>query len=245
MPELPSSDDNHRRNDHGSHQAAAYHMIPGFLSSEGFYNRHFFTLTNEKVGRKLPHCMVASQSNYASCPAPLLNALPHHHKAAMASPTLTQSEGADHSDAVIGDDTHKEFHVAVALAPNGGRLGECSIPANRQVYGVLHDWALELSSRPAFAVEGTGSFGAGLCRELLAAGYSVVEINRPDRFTRRRLGKDDAIDAEAAARSFLTGTAKIASKGGTRLVEMIRLLKGIKTPPPIAGLEPSTKSRRS
>jgi transposase len=55
-----------------------------------------------------------------------------------------------------------------------------------------------------------------------------VEINRPDRSTRRRLGKDDAIDAEAAARSFLAGTATIAPKGGTHLVEMIRLLKGNK-----------------
>jgi transposase len=154
----------------------------------------------------------------------------------MASATLTRPEGADHPDVVIGVDTHKEFHVAVALAPNGGRLGECSIPANRQGHSVLQDWTLELGSRPVFAVEGTGSFGAGLCRELLAVGYSVVEINRPDRSTRRRLGKDVdavfreavAIDAEAAARSFLAGTATIAPKGGTHLAEMIRLLKGNK-----------------
>jgi hypothetical protein len=62
----------------------------------------------------------------------------------------------------------------------------------------------------------------------MAVGYPVVEINRPDRSTRRRLGKDDAIDAEAAARSLLAGTATIAPKGGTHLVEMIRLLKGNK-----------------
>jgi hypothetical protein len=63
----------------------------------------------------------------------LLIAFPHHHhQAAMASATLTRPEGADHPDVVIGVDTHKEFHVAVALAPNGGRLGECSIPANLQ-----------------------------------------------------------------------------------------------------------------
>jgi hypothetical protein len=69
-----------------------------------------------------------------------------------------------------------------------------------------------------------------------AVGYSVVEINRPDRSTRRRLGKEIdavfreaiAIDAEAAARSFHAGTAAIAPKGGTHLVEMIRLLKGNK-----------------
>ncbi len=109
---------------------------------------------------------------------------------------------------MIGVDTHKEFHVAVALAPNGGLLGECSIPANRQDYSDLQDWALDLGSRAVFVVEGTGSFGAGLCRELMASGFSVGEINRPDRSTRHRLGKDDAFDAEAAGRFFLAGTAK-------------------------------------
>lgn len=62
----------------------------------------------------------------------------------------------------------------------------------------------------------------------MAVGYSVVEINRPDRSTRRRLGKVDAIDTEAAARSLLAGTATITPKRGTHLVEMIRLLKGNK-----------------
>lgn len=66
----------------------------------------------------------------------------------------------------------------MALAPNGA----------------LQDWALELGSRSVFALEGTWSLGARLCLELLAVGYSVVEINRPDRSTRRRLGKDlDAV----------------------------------------------------
>ena len=146
----------------------------------------------------------------------------------MAPTNLTHPAQTDQPDVVIGVDTHKDFHVAVALATNGGRLGECSIPANRLGYAVLQDWALEMGRRPVFAVEGTGSFGAGLCRELMAVGYFVVEINRPDRSTRRRLGKDDAIDAEAAARSLLAGTATITPKGGTHLVEMIRLLKGNK-----------------
>lgn len=118
--------------------------------------------------------------------------------------------------------------MAVALAANAGRLGQCSIPANRLGYAVLQDWALELGRRRVFAVEGTWSLGAGLCRELMPVGYPVVEINRPDRSTRRRLGKDDAIDAEAAARSLLAGTATITPKGGSHLVEMIRLLKGNK-----------------
>jgi transposase len=62
-------------------------------------------------------------------------------------------------------------------------------------------WAGEFGCNPVFAVEGTGCYGAGLCCALQTAGLEVVEVNRPDRSTRRRLGKDDTIDAEAAARS--------------------------------------------
>ena len=50
-------------------------------------------------------------------------------------------------------------------------------------------------------------------------------VNRPDRSTRRRLGKDDTIDAEAAARSFIAGKATVIPKSGDDLVEMIRMLK--------------------
>ena len=146
----------------------------------------------------------------------------------MALNTLTQPDEADHPDVVIGVDTHKGVHLAVALAPNGGRLGECSIPVNRQGYSDLQAWALKHGSKPVFAIEGTGSYGAGLCRDPMASGFPVREINRPDRSSRRRVGKDDAIDAEPAARAFIAGTATIAPKGGHYLVEMIRLRKGNK-----------------
>ena len=74
----------------------------------------------------------------------------------MAPTNLTHPAQTDQPDVVIGVDTHKDFHVAVALATNGARLGECSIPANRLGYAVLQDWALEMGRRPVFAVEGTG-----------------------------------------------------------------------------------------
>ena len=76
-----------------------------------------------------------------------------------------------------------------------------------------------------FGVEGTGSYGAGLARFLSGRDHRVVEVIRPDRSTRRRLGKSDLIDAEAAARSVLAGTSKGSPKSGTRSVEMIRMLK--------------------
>lgn len=74
-------------------------------------------------------------------------------------------------------------------------------------------------------MEGTGSFGAGLCRERVDAGFPVVEVNRPDRSTRRRLGKGDAIDAETAARSWIAGSTRVIPKSGDETEEMIRLVK--------------------
>ena len=126
---------------------------------------------------------------------------------------------------MIGVDTHKDIHVAVALAPNGGRLAQCRIPSTRKGYDELIDWTEQFGTSPLFAMEGIGSFGAGLCCELFDAGFPIMEVNRLDRSTRRRLGKDDAIDAEAAARSWISGTARVIPKSGGEKVEMIRLLK--------------------
>jgi 3-hydroxyacyl-CoA dehydrogenase len=47
-------------------------------------------------------------------------------------------------------------------------------------------------------VEGTGTHGAGLARHLAAEGVELVEVDRPDRRTRRAKGKSDPIDAIAA-----------------------------------------------
>ena len=44
-----------------------------------------------------------------------------------------------------------------------------------------------------------------------------MEVNRPDRSTRRRIGKDDTIDAEAAARAYIAGTAAVIPKAGDDL----------------------------
>ena len=49
----------------------------------------------------------------------------------MPSPTLAQASKGRAPDIVIGVDTHKDVHVAVALAPNGGKLGEHRIPTTR------------------------------------------------------------------------------------------------------------------
>ncbi len=69
---------------------------------------------------------------------------------------------------------------------------------------------------PAFAVEGTGSYGAGLARFLERAGVSVYECERPRRQERRR-GKSDLIDAALAARRLVSGEGGLSiPRGGDR-----------------------------
>jgi transposase len=74
-------------------------------------------------------------------------------------------------------------------------------------------------------VEGTGSYGAALSRHLRAAGVEVIEVNAPDKATRRHRGKTDTLDAEAAARAVLSGRASGSAKAGDGPVEMLRMLK--------------------
>jgi transposase len=92
----------------------------------------------------------------------------------------------------------------------------------------LEHWARSLGEIDAFGVEGTGSYGAGLARFLREQKYRVIEVNRPDRSTRRRLGKSDPTDAEMAARAVLSGVSRDRPKSGVDKVEMIRMLKSAK-----------------
>lgn len=126
---------------------------------------------------------------------------------------------------IIGVDTHKSTHVAVAINEQGARLAAISIPANSKGYMELNNWSQSLDSVQAFAIEGTGSYGAGLSRYLMALGMNVVEVTRPNRQLRYQHGKNDSLDAEGAARSVLSGQATAKPKTQLGSVEMIRHLK--------------------
>jgi len=115
------------------------------------------------------------------------------------------SKTAPDTDVVIGVDTHKLTHTAVAISALGVRLGSVTIPANSTGYQALQAWAQSLGAIRAFGVEGTGSYGAGLSRFLSEHDYRVFEVNRPNRQQRHQKGKDDPLDAESAARSVLAG----------------------------------------
>ena len=125
----------------------------------------------------------------------------------------------------VGVDTHSDVHVAVALDQLGRRLGTVSINTTPDGYASLEHWAEKFGEIAVFGIEGTGSWGAGLVRHLRDQGYRIVEVNRPDRSARRRQGKSDPLDAEAAARAALAGTATSTPKAGEGHVEMIRSLQ--------------------
>jgi transposase len=121
----------------------------------------------------------------------------------------------------IGVDTHRDRHSACALDLLGRPLGTLAVAADAAGYRALLRWARSLGE-PAFALEGSGSYGAGLARELAASGLAVYECERPTRRDRRR-GKSDEIDALAAARKLLAGEG-LAALRGFGLREQLRVL---------------------
>lgn len=136
--------------------------------------------------------------------------------------------GTSEREIVVGVDTHKDFHVAVALDSGGALLQTRSFPATAAGYQDLIEWVGGFGLLRRAGVEGTGAYGAGLTRALHRVGVAVTEVNRPDRAVRRRRGKTDAIDAEAAARAVLAGSASAVAKTGDGPVEALRVLKLVK-----------------
>jgi len=138
------------------------------------------------------------------------------------------SETNHHHGVIVGVDTHKDEHVAVAVNQLGAYLDEFHLTTTTRGYTALERWAMNMGEVIAFGVEGTGSYGAGLARYLVGQGHTVIEVNWPDRSTRRSQGKSDPIDAEMAARSVLSGVARDLPKSADDKVEMLRMLKTTK-----------------
>jgi transposase len=106
---------------------------------------------------------------------------------------------ADTVDGVIGVDTHRDT-LAAATDRDGGILAQTSVVADLGGYQCLLEFGHgEVPGRRCWAVEGAGSYGAGLTRFLQANGELVVEIGRPWRPARRTGAKSDALDALRAA----------------------------------------------
>lgn len=131
----------------------------------------------------------------------------------------------DPSDIIVGVDTHKSLHAAVAINGLGAMLGTTTCPTTCRGYEQLESWASSFGLVKAYGIEGTGSYGAGLSRSLMENGNTVIEVNRPNRQLRYQEGKSDPLDAEGAARSVLSGQANAEPKTGLGVVEMIRHFK--------------------
>src|SRR4051794_19194551 len=104
---------------------------------------------------------------------------------------------------VGGVDTHKDKHVAAVLDRVGRLLGTAEFPTTPSGYRALLAWLAGFGTVERIGVEGTGAWGAGLARFLRVAGVRVIEVDRPNRQRRRRRGKSDPLDAEAAGRAVL------------------------------------------
>jgi len=137
----------------------------------------------------------------------------------------TQNRPARKTIVVAGVDTHKDTHHAAVLDLNGRVLGDREFPVNTTGYKTLLDWVAGFGVLDRIGVELTGSYGAGLTRYLTNANVSVLEVNTTDRATRARQGKDDAIDAIAAAQKVLSGMASAIPKDTTGATETVRMLK--------------------
>jgi transposase len=127
---------------------------------------------------------------------------------------------------VIGVDTHKHTHTAAVVdARTGGAHPAEEAPATRDGYDALIDYAdmHSTAGERAWAIEGTGSYGAGLAEHLAARGEWVIEFDRPTRPARRDGAKSDELDAVRAAREAL-GRDRLAAPRARGEREAMRVL---------------------
>jgi hypothetical protein len=82
----------------------------------------------------------------------------------------------------------------------GRRAGQITIRADAGGYQQLLDFAhRQVPGCCCWAVEGAGSYGAGLAAFLSGRGEQVLEVGRPKRPAHRTGAKSDALDAVWAA----------------------------------------------
>jgi transposase len=107
-------------------------------------------------------------------------------------------------DIMIGVDTHVATHsAAVVNARTGGIIAQTTVEATAEGYAELVEFAEAHAVLRMWAIEGTGSHGAGLTRHLTQHHEVVVELDRPERAKRRNGAKSDPLDAVRAAREAL------------------------------------------
>jgi transposase len=143
-------------------------------------------------------------------------------------PMLAELVLAEAVEVVIGIDTHKHTHTAaVVTAATGVVQAVLTVPADPIGYAQLVELADQHSGLRAWAIEGTGGYGAGLTAHLNHGGRGeelIIELDRPVRPTRRNAAKSDKIDAVRAARDALTRTRLAQPRTGGQRAALQTLL---------------------
>lgn len=131
---------------------------------------------------------------------------------------------SEKNEVFLGVDTHLETHVGAVIDHAGRLLGTLAVPTDTAGYLKLLAWARSLGILHKAGVEGTGTYGAGLARLLSNHAIEVLEVNRPDRTSRRLRGKSDPTDAESAAKAVLSGIATAIPKSQSGAAEAMRTI---------------------
>ncbi len=129
---------------------------------------------------------------------------------------------AEQYDFVIGGDPDRDTVDLAVLDTGAGRVHAHVVEAaDGAGYRRMLGWADEHApGQRIWALEGTGSFAAGLVVFLTGAGERVVEVGA---LKRARGAKSDRIDAIRAARQALTREEQSAPRSGG-LREALRLV---------------------
>jgi transposase len=124
----------------------------------------------------------------------------------------------------VGVDTHGDLHVACAIDQLGRRLAIADLATTPTGYRAALEWARKLVGWRRLGWRAAAAMGrpGALPR---CPGPAGLGVNRPDRCARRRRGKSDPVDAEAAAGAVLAGQVTAMPKAGSHLVEMVRCLR--------------------
>mgnify|MGYP002651894359 CR=1 FL=1 len=125
---------------------------------------------------------------------------------------------------VAGIDTHKHTHHVAIVDQLGRAVADREFATTSRGYAQIIEFLRHHGPLDQVGVEGTGSYGAGISRSLMAEGLTVVEVVRQNRQARRLRGKSDPIDANQAALAVLAGTDTSIPKTADGAVEAMRIL---------------------
>ena len=152
---------------------------------------------------------------------------------------------AETVDAVIGVDTHRDTVSAAAVTRIGAVIGETKVSADANGYRKLMNFGrTQAPGTRCWAIEGAGSYGAGLSAYLIGCGERVVEVTRPKRPHRTGGRKSDTIDAIRAAREALRCEHLVdPRRRGQR--EALRVLVSTRASAVVARTRAINPSRRS